>query len=78
MSQRNVEKLIGRLATDEAFRKEFVENPRAMLRSLAERGVELTACERDGLLEINPELLAFFAEGLSPCLQKSDLGGGLT
>jgi hypothetical protein len=77
MSQRNVEKVIGRLVTDEAFRLEFVSNPERTLDALAERGVELTECERRGLRTMDARMLAFFADAIDPCLQKSDLGGGL-
>ena len=77
MSQRNVETIIGRLVTDEAFRFEFVTNPEKTMRSLVERGIELTQCEREGLSTIDARMLAFFADTINPCLQKSDLGGGL-
>lgn len=78
MSQRNVEKVIGRLVTDEAFRSEFMKDPDTALRALAERGVELTECERDGLRTVNRRVLGLFADTINPCLQKSDLGGGVT
>ena len=77
MSQRNVEKVIGRLVTDEAFRLEFSRNPDAILTGLEDRGVELTECERRGLRAMDPRMLAFFADAIDPCLQKSDLGAGL-
>lgn len=78
MSQRNVEKVIGQLVTDEAFRCEFLEDPDAALRVLVERGVELTECEREGLRAVDPRMLILFADTINPCLQKSDLGGGLS
>lgn len=77
MSQHNVEHLIGRLVTDEAFRYQFVKDPDAMMKSLRESGVDLTACEQRALREVDPRMLAFFADTLDPCLQKSDLSGGL-
>lgn len=77
MSQRNVEKIIGRLVTDEAFRHEFIDSPAACLRALAERGVELTECEREGLETVDARMLAVFAETIHPCIQKSDLKAGI-
>jgi hypothetical protein len=77
MSQHNVEQVIGRLVTDEAFRHRFVKDPEAAMQSLAERGVELTPCEQQALRSVDPRMLAFFADTLNPCLQKSDLRGGL-
>ena len=76
MSQRNVERVIGRLVTDEAFRFEFMRNPTATLHSLAAAGIELTQCEVEALQAVDPRMVSFFADTLDPCLQKSDLGGG--
>lgn len=77
MSQRNVERVIGRLVTDEAFRKAYLEDPDAMLQVLTEHGVELTVGEREALRAVKPDTLKRFAASINPCLQKSDLGGGL-
>jgi hypothetical protein len=76
MSQRNVETVIGRLVTDEAFRFEFVRDPDAAIRKVTERGIELTAGEQEALRAVDPRMLSFFADTLDPSLQKSDLGGG--
>lgn len=78
MSQRNVERVIGRLVTDEAFRFEFVRDPDAALRALASRGFELTECELEALRAVDPRMVSFFADSIDPCLQKTDLGGGLS
>lgn len=75
MSQRNVERTIGRLVTDEAFRHRFLQDPKTMIQDLVDSGVELTPYERWALASINAELLARFAEALDPCIQKSDLHG---
>ena len=77
MSQHHVEKVIGRLVTDEAFRYRFARDPDGFLTWLGEHGVELTACERKALRSVDPRMLAFFADAIDPCLQKSDLGGGI-
>lgn len=76
MSQVNVERVIGHLATDEGFRSEFARNPRAALGSLIERGYELTAGELEALVTVSPRLLARFAGGIDPRLQKCDLKRG--
>lgn len=77
MSQTNVERVIGLLATDEALRRGFVEDPWGALRILVERGVELTSCEVHALACIDPRRLARFADTLDPRLQKTDLQGGV-
>lgn len=76
MSQRNVERVIGLLATDEALRRRFTTNPRGLLAEMTERGMELTECERWSLLSLDPNELARFARAVGPRLQKTDLRGG--
>ena len=75
MTQANVERVIGRLVTDEGFRRRFVADPAGTLRELAESGVELTCCEQRALGCIDPTELARFAEVVDPRLQKTDLAG---
>jgi cobalamin biosynthesis Mg chelatase CobN len=77
MSQINVERVIGLLATDEGLRRRFTKNPQAALREMAERGLELTTCERWSLAHMDPRELARFASAIGPRLQKADLRGGL-
>ena len=52
MSQANVERVIGRLVTDEAFRRRFAEGREALLRELVAQGFELTWCELEVLGEL--------------------------
>ncbi len=75
MSQDNVEKIIGRLATDEEFRRRFAEDPEAALEGAVARGAELTCCERRALAGIDPARVERFAEAIDPRLQKIDLRG---
>ena len=76
MSQANVERIIGVLATDEARRRRFIENPQATIRELIESGYALTPCERWALSTLDPRDLARFANAIDTRLQKSDLKGG--
>ncbi|HEX7078652.1 MAG TPA: Os1348 family NHLP clan protein [Candidatus Eisenbacteria bacterium] len=78
MSQRNVERAIGHLATDEATRREFANDPHAAISELIGRGMELTECERESLASIDPRELTRFAMAIDARLQRSDLRGGTT
>lgn len=75
MSHRNVERVIGRIVTDEAFRRRFSQDPSAVLREVVDGGVDLTACEVQALFAMDARLVAQFAEALDPRIQKSDLCG---
>ena len=75
MSQLNVERVIGLLATDEGLRRRFTSDPRAVLRELAERGLELNACERWSLARMDPRELVRFASAIGPRLQKTEIEG---
>ena len=77
MSQRNVERVIGRLVTDEAFRRQFGDDPQTTLEELATGGIELTPCEVHALIGIDPRQVARFADALDPRLQKADCHGGV-
>ncbi len=76
MSQRNVEQVIGRLITDEAFRRTFAADPLATLRAEGRAGLELNACELEALAAIDPRAVARFAAALDPRIRKADLRGG--
>lgn len=76
MSQRNVERIVGRLATDEEFRRRFSRDSAAALDELVEHGCELNGCERRALLAIAPESVERFAAEIDPRIQKMDLRGG--
>ena len=53
MSQRSVETVLGRLATDETLRRRFQADRAAVLDELVAQGVELTPVERRALLELD-------------------------
>lgn len=78
MSHRNVEQVIGRLVTDEGFRRRFAEDAEATVQSLLDAGLELNPCEKRALLGIDPVRLGRFAEAIDPCIQKAEISGGRT
>ncbi len=73
MSQRNVERVIGRLVTDEAFRRQFAADPAAALATAGAEGVELNECERRALAAIDPQAVDRFTAAIDARLQKTDL-----
>ena len=77
MSQPNVERVIGQLVTDESFRHRFVMDPQATLYTAMESGLELNECERQAIVTLDLRMLVRFANSIHPCLQKSDLRGGI-
>lgn len=74
MSQGSVERVIGRLVTDEAFRHRFAAHPAGLLREVVESGLELNWCELEVLRGLDVAAIGRFAERLDPRIQKSDLG----
>src|SRR5450755_2939996 len=69
MSQKNVELIFGRLATDEEFRKSFGRDPASAVLELADRGFELTKAEQSALLRTDVALFDRIAEAIDPRLQ---------
>ena len=70
---RNVETLIGRLATDPRLRRRFAERPAALLGELCEQGLELTQVEIEALAATDPEAIRRFAGSLDPRLRRAPL-----
>ena len=73
MTQRNVEQVIGRIVTDEGFRRRFEEKPFEALFEIVASGVELTTLELSALAAMDPALVARFADTLDPRIQKAGL-----
>lgn len=73
MSQANVERIVGRLVTDEQFRRDFHDDPDRAVRGLADRGLELTRAELAALVTLDPQTFDRFADALDPRLQKASL-----
>ena len=74
MSQKSVEIVIGRLATDEGLRALFLRDPQGALRALRESGLELNRGEIEALLAMPPALLNTMARWVHPRLQKIAFG----
>jgi len=75
MSQRNVERVIGRLVTDEGFRLRFAADPGEVLQEMIECGCELTCLEQRAIASIDPEVAARFADAIDPRIQKVNTQG---
>jgi hypothetical protein len=73
VAHRIIEVLIGRLITDEQFRREFLADPEPTLLGLSEQGLDLTRTEIAALLNTDAELWARTAERIDPRLQKASL-----
>ena len=73
MSQKCVEMIFGKLATDEELRRRFQADPLGTLRQLAERGFELTRAECEALVATKSDLFTRLSEAIDPRLQKASL-----
>ncbi len=77
MSQRAVERIIGRLATDEQARCRFRTSPRAAVEELALGAGDLSPAETDALRSLDLALLEWFAESLPPRLRSTGGADGV-
>lgn len=71
MTQRSVERVIGRLATDEEFRHQYLHTPAVALARVAREGLELNSCELRALAALDGASLERFAASLDARLQKA-------
>lgn len=74
VAQRNVEIVIGRLVTDEAFRTAFLEDPAATLMRFVDSGYDLTPLEIAAVIATHVGVWVEAAEQIDPRLQKISLG----
>jgi hypothetical protein len=72
MTQRSVEALIGRLATDPVLRRRFREDKAAVLREFREEGHELTPIELEALASTDATALGALGEALDRRIRKLD------
>lgn len=70
MTHDYIERVIGRLLTDEQFRRAFIANPEQLLASLTGDGAELSDAEVAALLDTDVTAWIEAAECLDPRLQK--------
>lgn len=70
MSQKTVERILGKLATDEEFRERFRSEPERTLARADGEGDGLTPVEREALASLDPDLLERFADALDPRIQR--------
>ena len=70
MSQRDVERTLGRLLTDPAFRRDFFRNPGSACLQL---GIQLAAHEVDALLRVSPRQLASLGGQLDDRICRLDI-----
>lgn len=73
MAQRNIEILIGRLVTDEAFRSAFRTDAVPALTRFTEAGYDLTAVEVAAVRATPVDVWDRAAERIDPRLQKASL-----
>lgn len=73
MSQRSVEQVIGRLATDEDFRLQFEKSREEALSAAISGGLQLTPVEQRALLDLDVNAAERFAGCLDPRIQKISL-----
>ena len=75
VSHRSVELIIGRLATDEGFRRRFQTDPVGTLDDVRRGGWELTAVEVEALRAIDLEAIQALAAQIDARLVKVEIAG---
>jgi hypothetical protein len=76
MCQRSVEQVIGRLVTDEGFRRRYAADREGTIQELIAHGVELNGCEQRVLVGLDLDRVSRFADEIDPRIQKVELQGG--
>ena len=71
--QRSIEILIGRLITDEGFRRSFMRDPHGTLSRAAALGLDVSAGEMLALMATDPALWEMVADQVDARLQKASL-----
>ena len=78
MSQRNVEILLGKILTDEDFRRSFFPIQAASFEVAAAHGLELTPTEQSALCCLRRRRFEFIAHTLDPRISRSRAPSGET
>jgi hypothetical protein len=73
MAHRTIERIIGRLLTDEELRLKFTRSPKRTLAELSDQGWELSGLEVDALLTTEVRLWSDAAARIDPRLQRCSL-----
>jgi hypothetical protein len=76
MSQRCVESLLGRILTDDEFRRSFFPIGPRSFEMAAAQGLELTPVERSALSNLRARRFAFIAQTIDPRISRSSGSGG--
>ena len=71
MSQRCVEMLLGKILTDEDFRRSFFPVQPSSFEMAASHGLELTPVEQSALSSLRLRRFAFIAQTLDPRISRS-------
>lgn len=78
MSQRNVERVVGRLVLDEGLRERFRADRGATVAALVRQGIELTAVETEALAALSLADLDHLARAVDPRLQQASLSAAVS
>ena len=70
MSQKTVQILVGKLVTDDAFRRRFEEDRAEVLTAMSAIRPELTSEEREALLMLDLSTCERFAKTLDPRIRR--------
>jgi hypothetical protein len=73
VTHRNVETLIGRLATDPSLRRRFANDATAVLKEFREQGYELTLVELEALASTDANAIESFAGALDRRIRRADV-----
>jgi hypothetical protein len=71
VAHRNVETVLGRLATDPKLRRGFLEDPLGTLKVLCDEGLELSAIEFEALASTDAASIRSFADAIDPRIRKA-------
>jgi hypothetical protein len=74
MTHRNVEALLGRLATDPTLRRRFAADPQTVIREVRAQGYDLTPIEEEALAATDADAIRRLADALDRRIRKAEPG----